>query len=258
MSGTMTPLQPFAERLVEEGQALVADAATQGLTVRLMGGIGIRLVVGDRFPQRFARPYRDIDIIVRRRDAGGVEQLLAARGWEPATEFNALNGARRLLFHDPASDAQVDVFVDGFEMCHALPLTDGLDRPGPTLPATDLLLSKLQIVALNAKDRSDLYALLVGCDLGDGDHRAIEPARLAEITRREWGLHHTCEINLARLRDGLSAGEAPAEVGAPLAALAAAMDDAPKTRAWKLRARIGERRRWYDDPEEVDRTPEAG
>ena len=258
MSRIVTSLPPFAERLVDEGQALVEDAAAQGLTVRLMGGIGIRLVVGDRFPARFARPYGDLDIIVRRRDAGGVEQLLAARGWDPATGFNALNGARRLLFHDPAGATQVDVFVDGFEMCHALPLTDGLDRPGPTLPATDLLMSKLQIVALNAKDRSDLYALLLGCGLGDGDHRAIEPGRLAEITRREWGLHHTFEINLARLRQGLSAGEAPAEVGASIAALATAMEDAPKTRAWKLRARIGERKRWYDDPEEVDRTPEAG
>ena len=48
-----------------------------------------------------------------------------------AVEFNALNGARRMLFHDPDSAAQVDVFVDTFEMCHRLPLADGLDRAGP-------------------------------------------------------------------------------------------------------------------------------
>jgi hypothetical protein len=245
---------PFAPRLLEEGQGLVAQADGQGLAVRLMGGIGIRLVIGDRFPDRYARTYGDIDIMVSKRDARAVEELLPARGWDAATAFNALNGARRLLFHDPAGDAQIDVFVESFEMCHSLPFADSLGRPGPTLPATDLLMSKLQIVSLNAKDRSDLYALLMGCDLRDGDHRAIEPERVAALTGRDWGLHHTFELNLGRLREGLAAGEAPAEVGAPIDALAAAIEQAPKSRAWKLRARIGERKRWYEDPEEVDRT----
>ncbi|HMJ33017.1 MAG TPA: hypothetical protein VK501_03790 [Baekduia sp.] len=256
-TGPATP-EPFAHRLLEESRELVDQAAAQGLAVRLMGGIGIRMVLGDRFPERFARAYGDIDVLVGRRDSRGVEELLAARGWDPATAFNALNGSRRLLFHDPASSAQVDVFVEAFEMCHALPLADGLQRPGPTLPATDLLMSKLQIVSLNAKDRGDLYALLAGCDLRDGDHQAIEPDRLAALSSRDWGLHHTFELNLARLREGLAAGEAPPEVGPPIAAIAQAMEDTPKTRAWKLRARIGERKRWYDDPEEVDRTTEAG
>jgi hypothetical protein len=245
---------PFAPRLLEEGQGLVEQAGGQGLAVRLMGGIGIRLVIGDRFPERYARTYGDIDIMVSKRDARAVEELLPARGWDPATAFNALNGARRLLFHDPAGDAQIDVFVESFEMCHSLPFADSLQRPGPTLPATDLLMSKLQIVSLNAKDRSDLYALLMGCDLRDGDHRAIEPERVAVLTGRDWGLHHTFELNLGRLREGLAAGEAPAEVGEAVDALATAIDQAPKSRAWKLRARIGERKRWYEDPEEVDRT----
>jgi hypothetical protein len=245
---------PFAPRLLEEGRGLVEQASERGLAVRLMGGIGIRLVVGDRFPERYVRTYGDIDIMLSRRDARAVEELLAARGWDAATAFNALNGSRRLLFHDPASSAQIDVFVEAFEMCHSLPFADSLQRPGPTLPATDLLMSKLQIVALNAKDRSDLYALLLGCDLRDGDHRSIEPSRVAALTGRDWGLHHTFELNLGRLREGLAAGEAPAEVGGAVDALAAAIEQAPKSRAWKLRARIGERKRWYEDPEEVDRT----
>jgi hypothetical protein len=251
------PPEGFAPRLLEEGRALVAQAGDRGLTVRLMGGIGIRLVVGDRFPERYTRAYGDIDIMVSRRDSRAVEELLAARGWDPATAFNALNGARRLLFHDPASSAQIDVFVEAFEMCHSLPFADSLQRPGPTLPATDLLMSKLQIVSLNAKDRSDLYALLLGCDLRDGDHRAIEPARITALTGRDWGLHHTFELNLARLRDGVAAGEAVADVAATLDTLAEAMERAGKSRSWKLRARVGERKRWYEDPEEVDRTVDA-
>jgi hypothetical protein len=252
---------PFDTRLPEEGAGIVAAAQARGLAVRLMGGVGIRLLLGDRCRPALERAYRDLDVIVRRRDARAVEALLADRGWEPAAEFNALNGARRLLFHDPASEAQVDVFVEAFEMCHKLPLADSLDRPGPSLPAIDLLMSKLQIVSLNAKDRGDCYALLAGCPVADGDPAAIEPDRLAALTADDWGLHHTFELNLGRLRDGLA--EAPlddadrAGVRAALGTLDRAMDEAPKSRGWKLRARIGERKRWYDEPEEVDRTAEA-
>jgi hypothetical protein len=252
---------PFDTRLPEEGEGLVAAAQRRGVTVRLMGGVGIRLLLGERCHRALERPYRDLDVIVRRRDARELEAVLADRGWDPAVEFNALNGARRLLFHDPASDAQVDVFVEAFEMCHRLPLADSLDRPGPSLPATDLLMSKLQIVSLNAKDRGDCYALLLGCPVAEGDAAALEPGRLAALTGEDWGLHHTLELNLGRLHEGL--GAAPladaerATVRDALAALERAMEDAPKSRGWRLRARIGERKRWYDEPEEVDRAGEG-
>lgn len=246
----------FDARLVDEAIELVAEAEGRGLAVRLLGGIGIRLLLANRFDPAFERPHRDIDAITRRRDARGLEELLAERGWQPAREFNALNGNRRLLFGDPRSEAQVDVFVEAFEMCHALPLAERLDQPGPALPATDLLLTKLQIVELNEKDRTDAYALLRGCDVGPGHHE-IDPDRVASLTARDWGLHHTLELNLGRLIDGIAAHVAPPEdvarISDGIEAVAAAMDDAPKTRAWKLRARVGERRRWYDEPEEVDR-----
>jgi hypothetical protein len=255
----LTAGTPFAGRLVQEGQELCAAAKDRGLDVRLMGGVGIRLLLGEDLTPAYDRPYRDLDIIIRRRQRREVATLLTDRGWDPAATFNALGGGRRLLFHDPASEAQIDVFVESFEMCHTLPLTDGLDRPGPSLPATDLLMSKLQIVELNAKDRNDCYALLEACDVADGDHRALEPSRLAGLTGADWGLHHTFELNLQRLRDGLTAvpNADSGRITAAVDALATAMEDTPKTRGWKLRARIGERKRWYEEPEEVDRTAAA-
>lgn len=249
----MTDSGSFLDRLPDEGRGVIADADARGLRVRLLGGIAIKLLLGDRFDAAFERPYGDIDVLCGRKDGRGLEELLPARGWEPAREFNALNGSRRLLFHDPRSSAQVDVFVGEFSMCHVLPLADSLGRPGPTLPATDLVMTKLQIVELNAKDRSDLYALLSGSDVGDGDHAAIEPRRMAELTSRDWGLHHTFELNLAKLRDGVAAGEGPAGAAVAIDALIEAMDAEPKSRGWKMRARVGERKRWYELPEEVDR-----
>jgi hypothetical protein len=257
MSAVAEPAEPFAGRLIDEAIGIVEAAEARGLRLRLLGGVAIRLLLGARFDAAFERPLRDIDAIVRRRDGRGLAELLRERGWVPDAAFNALNGSRRLLFHDPLSEAQVDVFVESFEMCHRLPLADGLDQEGPALAATDLLMTKLQIVELNEKDRSDLYALLRACPIGSGEPRSIDPARIASLTSRDWGLHHTFELNLARLREGLSGEAAPAGDVAPITAaidaITAAMDDAPKSRGWSLRARIGERKRWYDEPEEVDR-----
>lgn len=249
----MTDTQPFLDRLPTEGAGVIADADARGLNVRLLGGVAIKLLLGDRFDTAYEREYQDIDLICSRKDGRQLEELLAGRGWEPAQEFNALNGARRLLFHDPNSAAQVDVFIGEFSMCHALPLSESLDRPGPSLPATDLLMTKLQIVELNAKDRTDLFALLAGCEVRDGDHTAIEPERLAALTCRDWGLHHTFELNLAALRTAVEAGDGPAAALPAIDALLAAMEAAPKSRGWRMRARIGERKRWYELPEEVDR-----
>ena len=250
---------PFSERLHEEGRELVRAATGEGLAVRLLGGMGIRLLLADRYPPAFERSYGDLDVITRKRDARGLEQLLAVRGWEPAVAFNALNGGRRMLFHDPAGPAQVDVFVETFEMCHRLPLAESLDGSPPpfSLPACDLLLSKLQIVALNAKDRNDSYALLLGCAPDPAAASALDAERIASLAAEDWGLHHTLERNLARLLDDLPQAEVSAADGATIAARVAAIQQAlevaPKSRGWKLRARVGERKRWYEEPEEVDR-----
>jgi hypothetical protein len=250
---------PFAGRLVEEAGALIEASELRRINVRLMGGVGIRLLLGAQLPSGFERPYRDIDVITMRQDSRELEKLLAERGWEPSAAFNALNGSRRLLFTDPWSDAQVDVFVSVFEMCHKLPLADCLEQSGPSLPATDLLMTKLQIVELNEKDRNDCYALLCGCPAGRGAPTSIDPGRIADLTSRDWGLHHTFELNLRRLVDGVGhdgPGSQHKEViTTRINVIEDAMDNAPKSRAWGIRARIGERKRWYEQPEEVDRSP---
>jgi hypothetical protein len=118
-------------------------------------------------------------------------------------------------------------------------------------------MTKLQIVELNAKDRSDLYALLATLPVGDHDDDVINARRIAELTARDWGLHHTFELNVAHLRDhvaeaGLDEGQRLL-VGGNLDLLEEAMDAAEKSRGWRLRAKVGERKRWYEDVEEVER-----
>lgn len=273
-----SPGEGIRESLEEEARRLLAAADADALPLGLLGGMGIRLLLGERLDPRFRREIGDLDFITTRRAGAAVEVLLAAHGWQPARRFNAVNGARRLLFEEPAGARRVDVFVGRFEMCHQLPLLERLNDRAEILPAAELALTKLQIVALNAKDRGDLYALLLACPLTgldperDDDRDAVREAnhdaerdanpvidvrRIAELTGADWGLHHTIELNLVRLREGLAeTGLADAQrelLRERLAALAGALEQAPKSRAWRLRARVGERRRWFEEPEEIAR-----
>jgi len=253
MEAAMPMVEPDLER---EAERLLGALSERNLDVRLLGGIGIRLAVGAGLHPSLTRPHNDIDLITTKRDGSAVEAALAELGWEPHREFNALNGARRLLFTDPATGHKIDAFVDNFEMCHRLPLVGRFAFSERTLSPADLLLTKLQIVELNAKDRGDCYALLFRFPAAaDSRPEAIDVAWIAELAARDWGLHHTLEINLARLREGLDETElqssARATIEATIGRIETAIDTAPKTRGWKLRARIGERKRWYEEPEEI-------
>jgi hypothetical protein len=245
------------QSLAREAVRLLAAAAQRDVPMRLLGGMGIRLRLGERLERCFQRTIDDLDFIAPRRSSHAVEALLAECGWEPERRFNALNGARRLLFHDPESEHKIDVFVEVFEMCHTLPLAERISVHQDTLPAAELLMTKLQVVSLNPKDRSDLYALLDGCEVAEHDDGAINMNRVAQLTAADWGLHHTFELNFTRLRDGLAesslAPEQQVRIERRIGVLASAIERTPKSRSWRMRARVGERKRWYEEPEEVDR-----
>ncbi len=246
-----------SESLLDEAHRLLEMADDAGITMRLIGGMGIRLLLGELLDARFSREIADLDLLTSRRAARDVEHLLEEAGWQPERRFNALNGARRLLFADEASRHKIDVFVESFEMCHALPLAERLTVRDATLPAADLAMTKLQIVSLNGKDSADLYALFHALPVAEHDDGAINIARICDLTKSDWGLHHTFELNLERLLAGLGETSLDAQerksVAERITTVTAALESVPKSRGWKLRARVGERRLWYDEPEEIER-----
>ena len=242
--------------LIDEANRLMGEFSERGLEVRLLGGIAIRLALADRYPPALKRDHDDIDLITTRSQGSDVEAALTELGWQPDQQFNAINGARRLLFDDPATGHKIDGFVEHFEMCHTLPLASRFDQCTETLSPADLLLTKLQVIELNAKDRGDCYALLLGFPVVQGSKpKTIDAAWIAELAASDWGLHHTLELNFDRLVEGLDElGFSQAErttIEGSIAEIKATMDSAKKSRAWKLRDRIGERKRWYDEPEEI-------
>jgi hypothetical protein len=229
-----------SEALVTEGVELVEHAQREGATVRLLGGAAVVL-------HTTGVPYReigDLDAVTGRRDVKGLTRALVERGYEPEARFNALHGDSRLIFHGPVG--KLDIFVERFEMCHRIELGDRLALDSPTITVSDLLLTKLQVVELNAKDASDLAELLRHHELraGEGDH--LDTGYLAKLVGDDWGLWRTLDGTLERLP-----ALAP-EVGEHSAALRRVLDEAPKGRRFRMRAKVGERMRWYELPDEPE------
>jgi hypothetical protein len=90
-----------------------------------------------------------------------------------------------------------------------------------------------------------------GRELGDEDGETVNSGRIAQLCSQDWGLWRTITRNLETCRRQTPAyGEDFAGVAAQFAQLEERIEAEPKSRAWRLRAKIGERKRWYELPEE--------
>jgi hypothetical protein len=237
---------------VAEGTRIAQLADEAGLDLRLVGGIGVALRCPSASAPPLSRAYKDVDIAGRAADRVRIGALLTGAGYVADERFNALNGARRLLFFDP-SGRQLDVFLDRVELCHTIDLLPRLAIPGATLPPADLLLMKLQVIETNDKDFLDMAALLADLPLADRDDEAIDVAYLCGLAARDWGLWRTITMVARRLEThacGLGDERIARAVGEKVAILLERLESTPKSRGWRLRSRVGDRVRWYELPED--------
>jgi hypothetical protein len=256
-SGSRTLKDPLGEAL-----RLVELCDRRGIEARLMGGLAFHALCRG-WTARVDRDGRDIDLATRSRDRKVLQELLVAEGYVPDRQYNALYGHKQLYFVDPEWNRPVDVLVDRLEMCHAFEFANRLAISDPTMPPAELLLSKLQVVKINRKDVLDALALLAELPLAGDDvaGQAISLARITELTSNDWGWWRTVTRNLDKLDAFIAADLAPGDLdfgretrfdpAAQVADLRAAIEQANKSTRWKLRARVGERMAWYEEPEEV-------
>ncbi len=253
--GGPTLADPLAEAL-----RLIARGNATGLQVRLMGGLSFHARCPN-WTARIDRDGRDIDLAIRSKDRKGVMALMDAGGYAADRQYNALYGHKQMYFVDPARRRPVDVLIDRMEMCHKFEFADRLALDSPTVPLADMLLSKVQIAKINRKDILDGLALLSEYPLGSGDDGTINLDRLTSITSNDWGWWRTFTGNLDKFEGYFTTSLQPGElefgrpprfdVLAQIADLRRAIDAAGKSSRWKLRARVGERVQWYEEPEEV-------
>ncbi len=255
------PVSPLVGDIRDEAARLGGLLVSSGIPARLMGGLAVWLRSPSVRVAPFARPYADMDFVVAARGAARFKAFLLEEGYLPDQFFNALHGATRLYFQEPAGRWSIDVVVDELAMSHRLDLRERLEGAGVTIDLADLLLTKLQVWEINRKDLGDALCLLADHAVaeahstgGGGGDDTIKPGRIGAVLGGDWGFCHTVERNLGGVAE-LWALEPVAgsafDVASQVDLIRAAIEHAPKSLGWRARARVGERVRWYETPEEV-------
>ena len=243
-----------AADIVGEAQRIIDAAEKNQITLRLFGGIAVRFHCPSATHRQLARKYADIDFMGLRKQSRGMKKLFIDLGYTPRDIFNALSGDTRLIFNDVENGRRVDIFLDTFSMCHRFDFKDRLLIDKYTIPLADLLATKLQVVEITEREYRDIISLLHDHEVADSDApETINGAYLAKLCAEDWGIYKTFTINLTNVSNALDhyqlEGKDEQIVKKRLRDLQSRIESAPKSTRWKLRARIGERKQWYELPE---------
>lgn len=245
-------MEPLADP-VAEGRRIAEAAVEREVPLRVLGGVAVAMLCPGACQPPLAREYADIDLASVAAARKDVVKLLESLGYTGDKEFNVLHGHRRLTFWDELNQRQVDVFLNEANLCHRIDLKHRIDKVPLTLSLADLAVLKLQVVETNEKDYLDLCAIFADHPLSEDDS-GINSAYIAELAASDWGLWRTLGMVAERTEQfalELPEFEAGEVVAKRLRRLREELDRVPKTRGWKLRSRIGDRKRWYELPEEV-------
>ena len=270
--GTEVPfIQPGAEltpevleeqeaRMVEVLEIIMEQADEFGASIRALGSIAFRIKCPDyKYMEYENRRYlTDIDFIARSGEIDRVQDMFFSMDWSENQTVLRLFGHKRRIFYHPDLPLHSDVFLDKLRFCHEIDFRKRLELDGPTISVTDLLLEKLQIVEINRKDLIDIMVLMgqygVSGEFSGGD--CIDGDRIASLFGRDWGWWRTGTANIRKtidLAEEYLAGQDAAAVRKRLEDLLEMVERGSKSIGWRLRSIIGERMKWYNEVEEVER-----
>lgn len=244
--------QPLVDPIAE-ARRIGEAAAERGLPLRVIGGVAVALLCSSSRRPPLQREYADIDLATTGSARDSVVVLMKSLGYAGDREFNMLHGHRRLFFWDEGNRRQVDVFVDEANLCHRIDLRRRIELAPLTVSLADLTVLKLQIVETNEKDYLDICAIFADHELTD-DEGGINGTYIADLSAGDWGLWRTVVMVAERSRRfalELPDFDAAEVVSERLQNLCTELANVPKSRRWKLRARVGDKKRWYEIPEEV-------
>jgi hypothetical protein len=249
------------ERLALE---IVDSAEKSGIRLRLLGAVAFRIhcPAHQDLQVSMNRVLTDLDFAAYYKQEKAIDKFFVRdMGYESQTA--ALTPGLMLgrkIYNDPEDKRpHVDIFFDKLNMCHVVSWEKGrLEIDKPTICLADLMLEKLQIVHINEKDIKDMMMLLLEHGIGDSDHEVVNGVYISNIMAKDWGFYYTSTTNLSKVKsllgnyDALSSSDRDVIAG-HVDELLDMIEKAPKSLGWKLRAKVGTKKQWYNDVEEVER-----
>jgi hypothetical protein len=242
----------------DEAMKIVNAANERGLTLRVLGSLAFHIHCQryDHLQKQLGRAYTDIDYASYKKQASKIGPFLSNLGYHEDLDVNVLFAGERLNFNNPSSGLHIDIFFDKLNFCHEINWVDRLEVDQPTLPLAEMLLEKMQIIRINEKDIIDTLMLLLEHPLGNDDHETIHIGRISKLCAQDWGLWRTLTMNLGKVADlgqryEQLSPEEKSQLATQVDTALRIINEEPKTLAWKLRSKIGDRVKWYQEVDEI-------
>ncbi len=246
------------DRFENELKRIIKASEQAGLILRVIGSLAFQMHC-PKFgyvQQAMGRVYTDIDFAAYRKQYKAIQVLMAGLGYSENKEVFIVSEGDRAIFNHTSSDLHVDVFYDKLDFSHLISWNGRLEVDSPTIPLAEMLLEKMQIVKINEKDVIDTIMLLLEHPLGDSDREVINITRVAQLCSNDWGLWRTTTVNLDKVKQLAQTypqlkDELKTEVATQVDQALKRIEAEPKSMSWRLRARVGDRVKWYKDVDEV-------
>jgi hypothetical protein len=246
------------EKFENELQRILKACDKSGILLRVIGSLAFQIHCPKfgYLQAAMGRAYTDIDFAGYNRQLKEIRGLMTELGYRENREVFIVSQGERSIFDRPEIGIHVDVFYDKLAFSHVINWNGRLEVDNPSIPLAELLLEKMQIVKINEKDVIDTFMLLLEHPLGDQDLETINIQLIAGLCSTDWRLWRTVTFNLEKVRQ-LSKGytqfsdEQKAHIENQINTAMSRIEQEQKSLAWRLRARVGDRVKWYKDVDEV-------
>jgi hypothetical protein len=267
------------EVFMRESQSIVERAKDEGLTLRVIGGLGIAMHCQEfsEFAKKLGRTgtgvvkgqeYSDLDFVSYRKQRDKVKEVFGKIGYVKRRATLSSAASERQIYYHPKGWFYVDVFFDQLLVAnHSIDFRGRLELDYPTITVTDMLLEKVQMwEAFGVKDLKDCLLLLKAHDVKEQNEKeGIDASYIARILAQDWGFWYTATTNLhnitrfvseldklgpeAQIDPALVTDKERSDINEKISALLNRTEAEPKSFGWKMRAKVGTKKQWYNHVE---------
>jgi len=267
------------EVFLRESQEIVEKAKQEGIVLRILGGLSIAIHCKEHreFAQKLGRmgtgvikgqEYSDIDYVSYRNQREKIKELFDKIGYAKRRATLSTAASERQIYYHPKGWFYVDVFFDKLLVAnHPIDFKGRLELDYPTIAVTDMLLEKIQMwEAFSVKDLKDCLLLLKAHEIKEkSEKESIGTLYIAKILAQDWGFWYTATTNLKKLKTfiteidklGTEADINPKQIEKKereditekIEAILERIEKEPKSFGWKMRAKIGTKKKWYNPVE---------
>lgn len=246
------------DKFENELKRILQASEEAGILLRVIGSLAFQM----HCPQfgylqaAMGRAFTDIDFGAYSKQSKEIQEMMARLGYVENREVYISSEGERAIYDKPNTGLHVDIFYEKLDFCHAIYWAGRLEVDSPTIPLTELLLEKMQIVQINEKDIIDTIMLLLEHPLGDTDEETINIKFASQLCAKEWGLWRTTTMNLNKVKQ-LSQSysqltpEQKTKIESQVDKIIERLNNEPKPMAWRIRDRVGDRVKWYKEVDEV-------